>query len=958
MNCLSIPGKGLISLFKLRFVGFFFCSCLIFASLCSFVATTSAGESFEPSYVQKGITFLEDVIGLDLTQYGLVLRQCTEDSYLNVVPQTNVHYVSESNTSNLEVLCTFTNGSLHVLHVLDQEGAPHTTESLATNEKDLTKSFLANYQQDFENSSFYTGLNNMLDAVDTDQNLTTTSGNIKLEVTVSESSKTFVWSYTNNGVEADCKCVSFGYENGSLKYFIDTWNLYKIGSIEINLSEQEAVTIALENANSFTWEIVTDNEETIEINNFNVTEAVTKTLVFSDSYNADNVRDQNLLTLYPTWRIGVGLDKFYPGNVYGIYVDIWADTNQIRHIQTALSALPVEYISDLPLATIEESTIEVTENEEITLENQTNIMPLIVAPLFVVFVFAATKLWITTKKNQKLRLPKLRNYIICGTMVCILTGSTLLFNSIPSVNADIDELQGAATIWGSLAYYKTHDEVDLQAWLCDNITIWFNNNGYNATNYQGTSSINTTLFETIDSSESSFPHVATVWFDHGPGENVTDFGSPEWHYKMMDSNNVSIFDYEIYDETSGKTFFSFISVCMSARITTGNVTFASGTYLIGYPTAQGMSPTEHAVGMPYAWTHHTVENKTELGEDFDTDEHMSIDGYDDPDAGDFFYLGYPLGSAALDQYVNPGTDTVKYFDWVWDFFKYALTYDITINDALDHASMECYQCDFGATDLHTGFTANWPNSSLQENCTLEVYGNGDLNLFQDFVWSFERAWGAYNQCSPWVLPEWDWDSYTYWYEYYGDTSSSINGISDGAVNFYDVIYFVDAYIYYNNCSSLGEYYLCDFDDDGDIEFRDQIVFVDSYSRYNQIGEQRSIDGYQSWYVNATGDDYEMYRYLDDDIVTTLNGESFNFSFCFYPESVGGQINRARAIVKIYYSGGGSTTQYGTWIVPTTTTWYTTSKQTSLNYNVDSVKVIINCDTNFTGWIDLAQLTNP
>jgi hypothetical protein len=43
--------------------------------------------------------------------------------------------------------------------------------------------------------------------------------------------------------------------------------------------------------------------------------------------------------LYPMWRIGIALDKFYPGNVYGIYIDIWADTKEVRHIKEVFATL-------------------------------------------------------------------------------------------------------------------------------------------------------------------------------------------------------------------------------------------------------------------------------------------------------------------------------------------------------------------------------------------------------------------------------------------------------------------------------------------------------------------------------------------------------------------------------------------------------------------------------------------
>jgi hypothetical protein len=40
------------------------------------------------------------------------------------------------------------------------------------------------------------------------------------------------------------------------------------------------------------------------------------------------------LALYPVWRVGVALDQWY-GNMYGVEVDIWVDTKEIRTIEEA-----------------------------------------------------------------------------------------------------------------------------------------------------------------------------------------------------------------------------------------------------------------------------------------------------------------------------------------------------------------------------------------------------------------------------------------------------------------------------------------------------------------------------------------------------------------------------------------------------------------------------------------------
>ena len=73
------------------------------------------------------------------------------------------------------------------------------------------------------------------------KNLTVIQGNVKLEVSTSEcySTETYRWTYTLDGVEASRKCVVLGYENGFLKYLIDNWALYKIGTTCVDISEKK-----------------------------------------------------------------------------------------------------------------------------------------------------------------------------------------------------------------------------------------------------------------------------------------------------------------------------------------------------------------------------------------------------------------------------------------------------------------------------------------------------------------------------------------------------------------------------------------------------------------------------------------------------------------------------------------------------------------------------------------------
>jgi hypothetical protein len=95
---------------------------------------------------------------------------------------------------------------------------------------------------------------------------------VKLEVTVSEGSTVFRWMYTFGGIDAPDKCVAIGYKDDFLKYFIDNWELYKIGSTSVNVSEEETIDIAMERARGFSWNM--GYNEAVKISGFTVTNAM------------------------------------------------------------------------------------------------------------------------------------------------------------------------------------------------------------------------------------------------------------------------------------------------------------------------------------------------------------------------------------------------------------------------------------------------------------------------------------------------------------------------------------------------------------------------------------------------------------------------------------------------------------------------------------------------------------
>ena len=744
---------------------------LLYSAYAIFVPNVHAAET---TIKQEGVAVTNNVIGVDVAKYTTVSEDYRQDSlYMDVIPQENLRYTIETDGSKLDLYYTFVNGQLQKIHVLEVQGSLQMQKSLTTNSFENAKDFLSNYQGYSENT-FYGELSSTLNTIDSTKNETKTYGNIKLAATTYDNSATYKWTYTFNGIDAPDKCVALHYENGFLSYFIDNWDIYTIGSTNVNLSEQEAIDIAMAKAEDFTWATVVDNETFTDLK-YKVTNAMVWQTIFSNSIFMDNQRGQDPLTLYPMRHIWVSFDKFYPCNVYGMNVYVWADTGEIGHLQERFSTVdpPADLMvtnEDLvALASVDQSSeVDVAES---------SLFPWMLIASFAALTLGTGTIWLSNKILPKsCGLTKLRSKI-GGVLLCLLIASTVLFSmAIPIVNALPH--YGRAHIWGSessdawnstynLSWRKHPDEVTRQELTASFLRSKFYNNGYSAVNSQGThgyTSYKNNILSRIDADQSNYARVAVVDFDHGNGLiGIPGLDPEEFHFMFEDQRGTmstgihhpayppdhpeyAVFDYNIYPETDmERHFFVFINACNSAYI---------GDKLDGeHDSSQGMADGG-ARGMPYAWSH-GIE-VLPYPDPTPDPGYMSGDGYTDPDNGDFCYIGFHYGSAALTQSVTGLSSPSPYWYWLEHFFAYALTNNLSVKQALNEASQQFYQGNFGEIPLHTGYTSVWPMFYSDDPGewrppwygepywhtvpgketgpgSLRVYGNSHIKLYQPLL---------------------------------------------------------------------------------------------------------------------------------------------------------------------------------------------------------------------------------
>ncbi|MGE5575142.1 MAG: hypothetical protein ACM3UL_03305, partial [Ignavibacteria bacterium] len=391
---------------------------------------------------QKGLSALTNVVGLDLTKYDVKTQGSNQSlPFLDGILQENVLFNLTSENSKLSIFYTYTNGNLQGLYVLENEGTPVLTKStVSINAVESAKDFLTNYQT-YSNKQVFGELQSTLTNVDASKNITKTIGNTVLEQTVYNDSQTyFKWYYTANGAIAPyTKTIAMGFKNGFLTSFIDNWELYPVGSTNVNLSKDQAVALALDIAKNHNWTMQLD-QDTLDPINFNKDKSVSWiTLSFDNSIDADTTRSKNSLELYPVWKVGIVLNKVY-GELYGLEVDIWADTKELRSVDEQYSQLAAQWLQNVTVS----ADASTKNNQTLTNGMQVN-LALIASIAVAMTVTGLCTVAILRKKSLKISHQlKSRSPRVLGLILCFLTLLVIFLPLVESASAS-----NAGIIWGS-----------------------------------------------------------------------------------------------------------------------------------------------------------------------------------------------------------------------------------------------------------------------------------------------------------------------------------------------------------------------------------------------------------------------------------------------------------------------------------------------------------------------------
>jgi hypothetical protein len=193
------------------------------AVLFAYLQTLHSAESSEADEV---LLFLEEVVRIDVAEYDVTLlgTSVTYPDWLDGLSQVAGKFSLESETSKLDVLFKFRNGTLSWCLVRTVEGLPHYFDVSPSNIRDLTSDFLERYQGYLGDSDLEV-MRNMIELVDVSENSTITVGNLKLTVSATSFSSYFDWRYVSDCT--DCGGVDISFRNGHFYAFGDDRSYYQ-----------------------------------------------------------------------------------------------------------------------------------------------------------------------------------------------------------------------------------------------------------------------------------------------------------------------------------------------------------------------------------------------------------------------------------------------------------------------------------------------------------------------------------------------------------------------------------------------------------------------------------------------------------------------------------------------------------------------------------------------------------
>ncbi len=302
-----------VKLAHFRKVSVFVLILLISISLVAQMPKTQAATP-NPGLQEKALSFLRDVIQLDMSKYTLTLNDKFSESNhlffnLDLANMSPFDFGGSGNAifsfyDGVLGSCSLSSGYGGLLYLhpeLDYFNA--------------TLGMVERYQM-WTNDSQVQEMADLLKQAGSERNATEVSGNLTLRLSVQRYTQ-YAFYNTFNGADYTGLTI---FRGGPDLDFSDSRVYEKIGDTNINVSKEQAIRIAEDYLKTYTANATFANGTTISVTDLNVTGvngAILQTTLKDNS------------TLYPEWNIQLNVSNMPARGLQGIGVWIWANDGTV-----------------------------------------------------------------------------------------------------------------------------------------------------------------------------------------------------------------------------------------------------------------------------------------------------------------------------------------------------------------------------------------------------------------------------------------------------------------------------------------------------------------------------------------------------------------------------------------------------------------------------------------------------
>jgi DNA-binding transcriptional ArsR family regulator len=270
----------------------------------------------------KIANFLQNVTQIDTTNYTISLLGNTMQwqTYLGGVSEEVIQYSLTSTKSNLNIDFRFRDNHFSRYSLDMIESSPIFAQIQPNDVIQNAKGVLARYKA-YSGDEYLTNMSNLIETVNSTQNIAVVQGNMKLQITDSGGTVTFLWMYTQDGVDFQAKGLRMDFQNNVLTTMTDGYFLFTIGTTNLATSRQQAIDTAQNYVKTLTWTI-----QGQQVSHFSV-DGQPFSVQLVPHTRGDSA------ALIPYWYLEMKLTATYAGGINEVTVGIYADTGKVSDVQ-------------------------------------------------------------------------------------------------------------------------------------------------------------------------------------------------------------------------------------------------------------------------------------------------------------------------------------------------------------------------------------------------------------------------------------------------------------------------------------------------------------------------------------------------------------------------------------------------------------------------------------------------